>query len=760
MTCVRRQSRHGGARQARGSIILPAAVAVLVSIFLLASADVGYLFYLKRELQKSADLAAVAGAQRIEIGDVGPACSDAVREAVGDVARRNLEPAGVTAKPATVRCGLWEQRGNGLVPPAELGDPEAPAQWRLDLSADTNAVWVRLDLMAPRLMPLLPLSRNVMAHAVAMQDSPTASFSVGSRLLDLDRSPLSSVLRAIGVDVAQAGVLNYSGIAQATLTPAGLLGELGIPVDLDLSVGELNDLLAESRVGVGAVLDATLRAVGQDGLLGVNAAVLDSVTAVIPLVTDTTQIVLGSANDVRGVFAEIIGLDSDPAAPVLSAAVSALDILSAAIGVATRGHAVEIDKGLTLPGLSNLISVRSSVVEPPSVAIERLAHAGEEASALAHNAQIRLGLDVCVGGNCGGALSSILGFLGTQVKLPITLEVANGSARLHDARCVPEPAAQLRVYTSALRLCVGHIDPEQRFSTRQSCNVSLAPETLVSVLGAPLLKGSVHLNAFPSETVVVAEDGWRVTPAGNGPDNWMRVGEVWRTDSGVDTADAVSGLLSGLLQNVGGLLEGDGAVGEKPIVNTESAAAALVRYYLGKEGDGFAPLPTTRLGLLGLIGPGGAYDVPSLAARLERDHNRSQQECVLNLLNVLPLVCRTGSGWNSWADRTAGSLLGLIPTSTCVTKIGLFATASDVVAFNRCVELELARELQTPSAGGGGGSPLLNVVGPAVLNLLQPALQSVGSVVDELINDVIGLDISEADVQLLSLSCHNARLVY
>ncbi|WP_454006735.1 pilus assembly protein TadG-related protein [Alcaligenes sp. Marseille-Q7550] len=46
-----------------GSVIVPAAAALLVGLVLLGAAQLGQNFYAKRDLQNAADLAALAGAQ-------------------------------------------------------------------------------------------------------------------------------------------------------------------------------------------------------------------------------------------------------------------------------------------------------------------------------------------------------------------------------------------------------------------------------------------------------------------------------------------------------------------------------------------------------------------------------------------------------------------------------------------------------------------------------------------------------------------------
>src|SRR3546814_8378229 len=47
----------------RGSIAVSTVFAVLIGLVVLLSAQIGYLFYMKRELQKAADLAALSAVQ-------------------------------------------------------------------------------------------------------------------------------------------------------------------------------------------------------------------------------------------------------------------------------------------------------------------------------------------------------------------------------------------------------------------------------------------------------------------------------------------------------------------------------------------------------------------------------------------------------------------------------------------------------------------------------------------------------------------------
>ncbi|MBU4613157.1 hypothetical protein IMZ29_22235 [Achromobacter sp. GG226] len=433
-------------RQERGSIILPAAVAMVVSLILLASADIGYLFYMKRELQKSADLAAVAGAQMLGGGGASgtaegrgnahgaPSVScaalgeSAAQESARHIALENVSTAIVETASVEidVRCGAWDNSINEQSPVSVFGDgdPSRPSTWRWrTVREDQNpeesvtAVWVTVSHPATGLFSFPwsssePASgeRRVSAHAVAVKDAPFASFSVGSRLLDLEQGAVSQLLRVVGVDPVQAGILNYDGLIAARLTPAGLLNALGVPVQADLSIGEFDRLLALREVSLGELLDATVVAAGHSGLLSANAALLQAIRAKVPTVTPGTLLRLGSSANHRGVFARIESPPSVSAGSALWTEVSALNVLTAAIGVATTKHGAELPAKLGIPDLlDGVLQVRTTVIEPPSVAI------GAEGTE-AYNAQIRLSTRLCVG--CGGLVGDLLTLvLGTKIGL-------------------------------------------------------------------------------------------------------------------------------------------------------------------------------------------------------------------------------------------------------------------------------------------------------------------------------------------------------
>lgn len=773
-----RQMRRIAPSRARGSILLPAAVAVVVSLVLLASADIGYLFYLKRELQKSADLAAVAGAQRVEIGGLNEDCSPVdppggnstnfVVEAVEDVARRNMEPAGAVMRQVTVRCGSWT--AEPVSPPAEFGDPGAPPGWRFQREGPGNTVWVRLDLTAPVLMPLIPLSREIMAHAVAMQDAPVAAFSVGSRLLDLEESALSPLLRTLGVNLPVVGLASYEGLANVSITPSGLLSALGIDVAADLTVGGLNALLAAERVTVGRLLDVVANLAGQEGVLDANVRLLDSLALQIPNIR-SLAVTLGSSGDVQGLFAQIVGNAGDPANGVLNVAVGALDVLGAAIGVATSKHAVAIPRlELGLPGLARaLVRVTGSVIEPPSIAIggaRRQTAAGVVPGATAYSAQTRLLIEVCLGQGCEdspGLVNVLLELLQTRIHLPIYIDVAAAKGELIEMACTPEPRAKVDVEASVINMCIGHIPEDDRFSSRFSCGERVTDETLIKVLGVLNVRTHADVQVSPSPGPRIAAETGRWLAGGTPPiDGYLRVGQSWRVPSALNLTGTVESLLTSVFKLAEDALGSPES--QVPAAESNEAARKLADRYL----SGLSTLPL-RLG-----GAPGAYDVSALVSRVNQDHQVFGKGCLLGL----PLLCWQTDRWTDWGNGVGTVSSGLVPGLVCgifqcepqraVTSGSCYVEAkvpvlgsvgsTHVTAFNTCVRRELTDELTrtTPQAG----RPLSRLVAGPLLQLLTPITTSLDLLLNPFLTQLLGVSLNATDVHMHSLSCHNARLVY
>ncbi|KAF1068691.1 MAG: hypothetical protein GAK39_03271 [Variovorax sp.] len=235
-------------------MIVNAVVAMLLVLVVLIGTELGYLFYMKRELQKAADLSALAGTQILKPANCATASSVASTNATNNLSF--LTPSQFQFK---ATCGVWN--------PATLPGPK---YFSSGAGAGTiNALHVEITGSTALLFPNIGGNsvRTLKVEAYAVKDTPLAVFSVGSKLVDINpEAPLISLLKFVGVDPSGTCVGCYTGLAGVKITPGGLLEKLGIPVAADISVADLNTLLAANKVKLGDLLNAIVKLAGQDDL--------------------------------------------------------------------------------------------------------------------------------------------------------------------------------------------------------------------------------------------------------------------------------------------------------------------------------------------------------------------------------------------------------------------------------------------------------------------------------------------------------------
>ncbi|MBV7486661.1 pilus assembly protein TadG-related protein [Bordetella sp. BOR01] len=705
------------ARQ-RGSIAVSAAFAVLIGLVVLLSVQVGYLFYMKRELQKAADLAALSAAQVLVAGD--DACAAGASPtllAAKGAAVKNV--AGIVdtiaASDVTVDCKLWDPNrpdAGGMY----LFDPDPSKGERL------NAVRVRIDKALGALIPSVVGGwiggTQASVVAVAAASKPTAAFSVGSKLLGTESTgALMSLLRVVGVD-PDLSLVGYEGLVGATITPAGLLRELGIPVTADLNVGDLNALLAANQVSVGQLLDAVVNLAGHDELLGLNAAVLNAIGASLNM--DSLNVQLGTEaaeGAMRGLFAAITAPTT--AQEALGIKLDALGLITSAIGVATAGNAAAIDipaSGL-LSALGLDLSVKAAVVEPPSIGIGQARH-GAIPGARAYTSQIRLNLNI---GTSSSGLGGLLGALGTSITLPIFVDVVNAQGELTETMCSERPRkAAVEVKSAVLGACLGKpISMADAFSKKDMCATNMSADTeFVRLLGVSLLHGKVaplSILPAPAEEVIVAEDGPPVSTSANP----LALGAT------------ISGLLDELLS---GSLSGGTQTKVDPL--PADTAQTLADNYLNRIGPSITGTEISRIknwmDTDGLVWkrPGGLLGLTSVTM---------PEEWVAKVAS-----CRSGSTYGR--DCVRGRLVSSLQSPN---QCGLLSCILDPI-----VGLLLG-------TGDGANGLLQTILKPIVelLKLVAPALDGVGGALSSLLN-TLGLNLGPVDVQLHSIDCGQVSLVY
>lgn len=705
------KTHHTRPARQRGSVAITAAIAFSTLIILLIGTELGYLFYQKRELQKAVDLAALAGAQAIAPADCGTARSAAKANANGSDENDNTRnlPRGFTLTDDQIVCGHWDK--------AYADDKHFRAG-----ETEYNAVRVALDAAPPTLLPFFPGTRSIHVEAIAATGSPLASFSVGSKLASVGDSLLGDLLKGIGLDLAGTSLVGYDGLADAQVTPGGLLEALGIPVAAGIGIGEFNELLAAHEVALGDLLDAIVTVAGQDSLLGTNLALLNALQARLGISDLLVQ--LGSLSGASGLFARI---EAPNTASALNVGVSALDLIYSAIGVATKNHAVEVNLG----SIANLISTKVAVIEPPSIGVGGI-------GATAYTAQVRAFVDIST------ANLPVIGSV-VRVKLPLMIDLVNGRGTITDMCSADlrtpagEDRAEIDVQASIAKVCVGRpganpANEDEVFSTRSSCEEDLANEELlrISLLGLNLASLNTHftIDALPLHDSVILAEGETGTIGNN-----ILLGSTLQ-----NITDALLAIL---------LVE---ALDRGPAMTLAQRTEIATRLWneqgppcssrscrQGRMEDIQEDITNAANGLGGFLG-GLVGDTLGIVSDL----------LTLDVLGLLQGVGDLVGGLLGAVGDLLGGLIG-----GCTALIG----SND----NACIS-KIASDLQGSASGGSSGpvpNAIIALVG-FIFQILQPILDSVGNaILMPLLRDALGLNLGEIDVHLRTLDCQaQASLVY
>ena len=704
-----------------GGMSVTMMLVMLGLVTMLGLVEIGYLYWAKRDVQKIADLSALAGAQRLDL------CT--ANRADNAAARSNALTANRFPGTLQVSCGVWN-----------------PGHASADHFIGTAPVPVNaVKVIAERpVLPFFGQTRGlpqVRAQAVATRAPPLAVFSVGSQLLRVNgNTPLGGVLKLVGVDLDQTTLLGYDGLAQAKITPGGLLQALGIPVDANISVGDFNALLAAHKVSLGQLLDATASVLNQSGVAHVDLRALkDALAAKLDI--NQLNLQLGSNAAGSGLFGSIVAPDG-PASAALQAEVNALDLITTSISIANGGRGVAVNN-LSILGL---VQAQTAVIEPPSIAIGG-------AGARAYNAQVRVKVDID-SNNLSLGLGKVLAALGIRLRLPVYADVTNAMGTLTGLQCAAQPAtATIRVESSVLRACVGKVEAATQFSTRNVCDASLQNEQLLTLLGAPLINDQIKLNALThDETLTLSPGETRST--------WI---------NGAQIGTAVNDLVRELLRVLSGMLN----PASKGMQNADTANQMADRF-------------------LKAANPGnGLYDVDKTIALLRNGSTAQGIEAFgdWQVPKGVPYACglvtcyKDGPAWDGYRAVVTGQGLGLLDGLLGTLLGGLVINrcsglVSALLAYNSCVKNNLASYLQTAPAGmldnyQGSGSVtdpgtnsvacsglLCTLLRPVLEGLLKPLLNGVGTLLTQTLALVLGLELGRTDVHLQAVQCNPAQLVY
>lgn len=709
-------SPAGNPRHQRGSMAIAMMLMLLGLIAMLGLVEVGYLYWAKRDAQKVADMSALSGAQQLQT------CSDDNSD--NAAARANAKTDNGFKGTLTITCGYWDPSvGNDLHFTAADNDHSR------------NAVRVQAH------MPLVPFFgfahfSGVNTTAIASNTDPIAVFSIGSQLLRFNgNTPLGGLLKLIGVDLDKTTVLGYDGLAQVKITPGGLLEALHIPIASDIGIGELNELLGANKISLGQLLNAAATVAAQNGVADIDLEALSHALSTKIDLDNHDILPLGSSDeDGGGLFAHITAPDSSTSS-ALHADVGILDLITTGISIADSGHGVDV-QNLNILGL---VSVQAGIVEPPSIGIGGV-------GTKAYNAQVRLYVNIDTNEALGGLLRPLLTLLDTRIHIPLYVDVVNGLGTLKSIDCGSSPpTATISVESSILRACIGKVNPDAVFSTKDVCGDGLQDEELVKVPGSNITS-KISINAL--------SDTQDVTVA---------VGETASTNpNNLSIGDAVENIVEQLLGVI------SDALGNQANSPSNAASQLATKY-----------LEATK-------NSNGRYDIDEAISWLSQPPDTPNSNPLQGLgdwtvTKGVPYACgfglstcwKDGSVWLGLSKAVKGEGQGLVPGLLGTLLGGLVVNncsglISTLLTYNSCVEGNLASYLQTAPEGILGGNidsdgncnSLLCIILRPLLDLLKPVLNGVGTLLSGTLANTLGIELGRTDVHLQSLQCHRVQLVY
>ncbi|WP_080492082.1 pilus assembly protein TadG-related protein [Burkholderia ubonensis] len=354
-------------RGQRGAVSVLATVWVLVALVTLGAIDIGNLFFQRRDLQRIADLSALAAVQSLDPSDTS--CGAANTAALNNARANETSDTVTTGAPArgqdqvAATCGRWDPQVYAGRP--AYFAPAASGMTQLNATQVTVTRTMRYSFLG--VVSMLGAGPGTMSATATARASAIDTFSISATLASVDPVWLNGILSALLGTSVSLTLADYQALAGANIKLLGISTALGAGtvnglVDLSVTVptliGNLSAYVGALQAGGGngpgyvAQLQAASTALGK--LAGAS-------------VGNTTVVVANAPNALLNIS---LGNPQSGA----DAQVNLLDLLTTAAQVAAynKGHAVSLNTGVTLPlGASgfNVVSLQLQVLNPPSIAV-------------------------------------------------------------------------------------------------------------------------------------------------------------------------------------------------------------------------------------------------------------------------------------------------------------------------------------------------------------------------------------------------------
>lgn len=422
-----------------GNIGTLAALSLPLLVFSIAlGVDYGYLTVQQRQLQASADLAAIAAAANVGEAEKSAAAYFALNGmpvAVTDKDGGNVIP------PITVPVGTKKTLATAKIERGRYtADPDITPEARFK-AASTDADAARVTLTRPAdlfIASIFTPEPPVLSAVGSAARNKIAAFSVGTRLASLNGGILNALLGQLLGTKLSLKVMDYRALVDTDIAVNPFLK--AVATQLNLTAATYEDVL-NAGITMPQLL-ASMQAV--DGLS-------TSTRSALRLIEQAT-----ASSKIKLPLSRILNIDPKKGLAVTTGgdwqmAVNALQMVSAAAALANGKNQVALDLGTSLPGLA-AVTVRLAIGEPP---VETPAHRLGEPGSAVRSAQTRLAVEV--------GFDGLAALAGLRIKLPLYVEVAASEAKLADIRCLGGKADNANVSVDAVpgvaEIALGKVDP-------------------------------------------------------------------------------------------------------------------------------------------------------------------------------------------------------------------------------------------------------------------------------------------------------------
>ncbi|NML32273.1 TadG family pilus assembly protein [Paraburkholderia antibiotica] len=466
-----RATRVVGTRRQRGSIMMLAALWLGIAVVALGAIDIGNVYFVRRELQRTADMSAMAAVQVISTPS---GCTGAQ-----NAAQLNAQANGFAVDGSTyvikTSCGRWDTSSKTYF--GTSGNP-------------LNAAQVKVTQQVPMFFLVGP-PRSVSATATAVASNIDA-FSLGTAIASLNTQQ-SALLNAILGGLLKTSISLSVGDTQSLANAQISLDKLRVALGAASMQGLLATTVSYQKFALALV--SALQAGGDT----IDAAILQTLAVAVP---GGQNITIGD-NGTSSPGLLSLGLSNPNSAA--TATINALDAVMVAAQIAQsnpNGTAPVINVSAALAGVAGL---SLQVINPPVLAVgEGGTNSDGTPRTVARTASVKLSLTLA-------ALQPVdlldlvtVSVLSTPVM--VTLYVAPGTASLTSIDCEATKAAtqaSLQVTPGIASLCLGGSSACTGSSTVPAVNV--ASITLLGgtvPVAAVALPGLGPLNASPGPMTV------------------------------------------------------------------------------------------------------------------------------------------------------------------------------------------------------------------------------------------------------------------